>query len=70
MGSPLAWIDHSMIPRSGGKEGDRGGLTVGEVCLGEMEMGMQSAVLLGCKISGVRRAAAAWPQVPTAWVET
>lgn len=43
---------------------------MGEVCLGEMEMGMQCAVLLGCKISGMRRAGGAWPQVPTAWVET
>lgn len=45
------------------------GLTLGEVCLGEMEMGMQSAVL-GCKISGVRRADGAWLRFPTAWVET
>lgn len=39
------------------------------MCLGEVEMGMQSAVLRGCKISEVRRAGGAWPQVPAAWVE-
>lgn len=41
---------------------------MGEVCLGEMEMGMQSAVRLGWKISGARRTGGTWPQVPTAWV--
>lgn len=67
-GSPLAWIHDSRNRGSWGKRRGRGGLTLGEVCLGAMEMGRQSAVLPSWEISGARRAGGTWPQVPAVGV--
>lgn len=70
-GSPLAWMHDSRNRGSWGKRCGRGGLALGEVCLtlGEMEMGVQSAVLLSWEIAGARRAGGTWPHVPAVWVE-